>query len=339
MGLRLVFALALIAPIWSTNATLAAPAAVAPASAPTDLAGIKSRAEALRKKGDLAGATDLLWKNVEKLDTEGYLLLGRMHESRKEWNEVIRASGLLIAKKPKDPQTAEALTLVGRAQFMKGKITDAKEALKQALELNKLYEPAYDVYAQIYEKMPYEQRLLYQDMVETFGPKPKYLTKLCAINTADGENEQGSQICNQAIKADGKIADNHVNLGVIAKQKGEPELARKYLRAAADMFPDSEYAQHQFALFLEEEKNYVDSFKYYERCLSANPGADACAAGVGISGLQIQKFERALAALKQVCNRNGRKYSAQIRKAIRLTQGKDASWRAKFEDIADRCGR
>src|SRR5690606_33977971 len=126
----------------------------------------------------------------------------------------------------------------------------------------------------IYEKNPYEKRLLYQDMVEIFGPKAEFLTQLCALNANDGENEQGQKSCQQAIAADAKIPENHVYLGVISKQKGDAETAKKLLKAAADRFPSSEFAQYEFASFLETDKAWIDSNKYYERCVRADEKSD-----------------------------------------------------------------
>lgn len=302
---------------------------------PNDGKLIAQLARELAKTGESENATRLLWQHVEKLDRAGMILLIQTHQDREEWNDVVRAANLLIAKNQKDE---EALTYLGNAQFKRRKIDDAKDALKKALEINKMYQPAYETLGRIYEKNPYEQRLLYQDMVETFGPKPAFLTKLCAINTVDGENEQGQQVCRQAVESDAQIPENHVNLGLIARQKGEPERAEKLLKAAADRFPRSEYAQYENAASLESAKNYVDAYKYYDRCIAADAKSERCLVGLGNTSIQIRKYDRAYEAFKVICRTAGRKYGATVRRAAHsINQRKEESWALKFEQLAERC--
>lgn len=341
---------ALIASIWVAFPALGAgPAAAAkPAESaqvealkknvrdnPSDPHAVVQLAEEYHRQGQDDNTTLLLWKQVEKLDANGFMLLMNAHEARKEWNEVIRAANFLLGKNPKNEA---ALTRLGNAQLQRGRKSDAKEPLKKALEINKAYQPAYDVLIKVYEDNPYEQRLLLQDMVETFGPKITFLTKLCTLNTMDGENEQGEKICTQAIKVDTNVPENHVHLGIIAKQKGEPEKAKTLLQTAADEFPNSEYAQYQYASFVEADKNYVDAYNYFERCLKADMKSERCLMGVGNNGVQLSKFDRSMAAFKLACQKNGRKNAAAVRKAFRLLQQrKEFEWASKFESLTEKC--
>lgn len=353
---------ALIASIWIATPTFAADAtpAAAPAAkkaAPAKVDPIAEKIENLKKKiqenpknavavvqlaeqysrqGRYDEATTLLWKQIDKIDNHGFSVLMQAHEAKKEWPEVIRAANLTIAK---DPKNEEALTRLGNAQFMRNRKTEAKESLKKALEVNKMYQPAYDTLIRIYEgNNPYEQRLLLQDMVELFGPKAMFLTKLCTLNTNDGENEQGEKVCQQAIKVNPKIPENHVHLGIIAKQKDEPERAKPLLKAAAAEFPESEYAQTEAAVFMEAEKNYVDAYKYFDRCLTANPNSERCQMGLANSGIQLEKYDRAYEAFQKACRKNGRKNASDVRRAYRaLQQRKAGEWVTKFETLAERC--
>lgn len=287
------------------------------------------------KKGDFEAVTQLLWKQIENLDRSGMILLIRAHEKRKEWPEVIRASNLMISRKGNDE---EALVALGNAQYSLGKQTEAKESLKKALEVNSKYQPAYEALTRIYEKNPYEQRLLYQDMVEAFGPKPEFLTKLCLINTNDGENEQGERVCQEAINKNPTIPDNHVNLGIISKQKGDNEKAQKRLKVAADKFKASEFAQFEMASFYEANKNYVDSYRYYDFCVKADPASERCNLGLGNSGVQVKKFDEALNGYRLACRKSGRKHSGDIRKASYLLRSqKSFDWATKFEELAEKC--
>lgn len=300
-----------------------------------NLAQVISEAETWQKKGDLEKATQVLWDHVKQLDRTGFLLLIHLNEAKKDWPEVVRAANLFVAKTPNDE---EVLTALGVAQHRRGKIAEAKNALKKAIDINKSYQPAYEALSKVYEKNLFEQRLLYQDMIEVFGPKAEFLSKLCWISRSDGDNEQGLQLCTQAIAKDPENAENHVNLAIITKQKGDGEKAGQLLKEAAKHFPKSESAQLEAAIFYEDAKNYVDAYSYFEACLKISEGSERCMIGAGNSGLQLQKFARAYELFKQLCRQAGRKNSAAVRKAAQSVRlAKSGDWTSKFEDLSDHC--
>ncbi|MBX3039888.1 MAG: hypothetical protein KF789_04155 [Bdellovibrionaceae bacterium] len=294
------------------------------------------QAEELFLDKEYGKVTDLLWKNISSLNRQGFILLMKAHKEKKEWGEVIRASNLALSKNAKDE---EAMTYLGEAQFRRAnKPTEAKETLKKVLEINPKYQPAYEILAQIYEKNPYEQRIIYQDMVEVFGPKASFLSRLCALNANDGENEQGEKYCQEAIAASPKVPDNHVYLGIIAKQKGDLEKSKKLLTTAANQFNDSEFAQYEAAAFLESDKAWIESNKYYEKCTKADDKSDRCWLGVGNSAIQLRNYDRALYSFIKACQIAGRKSAPIVRRAASaVRQRKDVEWSDKLSRVADRC--
>lgn len=294
-------------------------------------------AQTLYQNKDYDGVTKEVWSHIETAPRKSVILMIKAHEAKKEWHEVVRAAGILTSKKAADE---EALTYAGKALFMQrpSKVADAKDHLKRAIEANSKYEPAYDVLGQVYEGNPYEQRLLFQDMVEIFGQRASFLAKLCSLNTADGENEQAEDFCKKAIEKNPRNPQNFVNLGLVAKQKGEPERAKKLLKEAADKFPNSDVAQQEYALMLEKDKNYLESFRYYRKCLDANAQAEQCLLGVGNTGVQVQKYEEAHKAFQKTCQLWKRKHIAQIKKATAVVrQGSSDTWPSKFQELADGC--
>lgn len=304
--------------------------------APTPSKPISAQAQELFDKGEFRKTADLLWKNIASLDRQGMLLLLKAHKARKEWNEVIRAANLALSRNARDE---EAMTYLGEAQFRRQtNPEEAKETLKRAMEINPKHQPAYEIMALIYEKNPYERRLLYQDMIEIFGPKIEILTRLCELNAEDGENEQGERYCRQAIEKDSSVDRNHVYLGLIAKQKGETEAAKTRLRAAAVRFSGSEFAQFQYALLMEEEKNWIDANKFYEQCVVADSKSDRCWLGVGNSAIQLRQYERSVQAFSRACQLAGRKHSPVVRRAVStIRQRKDLEWSDRLSRVAERC--
>ncbi len=226
------------------------------------------------------------------------------------------------------------------AQMLNKKTSEALESLKTALELNPKYQPAYEKLAQMYEqkKNPYELRILYQDMLEKIGRKPPFLNKLCEINTTqDYQEDQALFYCKQAITKDPKTPENYVYLGIIQKNGGSDEEAKKTLRAAANAHSKSEFAQYTYANLLDEQKNYVEAAKYYQKCTEADKASARCWIGAARMNFEIHKYEQALEAFKKSCALD-RKNAVSFRKASNaLKSQKDSIWVKQYEKASEGC--
>jgi tetratricopeptide (TPR) repeat protein len=323
----------LVAQVSFQDASFAANTAQSPAKSGAD---VFSTAEAAFKKGDYNTTTDLLWKSIDKLDRKSMILLAVAHEKKNEASNMIKVATLLTSKDPKD---YEGFYLLGAGQLMAKKNTEALESLKTALEINPKYQPAYEKLAQMYEqkKNTYELRILYQDMLEKIGKKAEFYTKLCDINTKDFQEDQAILYCKEAITKDPKVADNYVNLGIVQQQGGNPDEAKKTLKAAADSHSKSEYAQYTYANLLDEQKNYVEASKYYQACAVADEKSARCWNGYAKSSFEIHKYDQALEAFKKACKLD-RKNAPAFRKATTaLRNSKDSTWVKPYETASESC--
>lgn len=296
-----------------------------------------AEAEENFKKGAFDKTTDLLWKNIDKLDRKGLLLLAVSHEKKKEPNNMIKVANILTGKDPKD---FEAHYLLGSAYLMMiKKHSEALEALKTSLEINPKYQPAYEKLAEMYQKKNnnYELRILYQDMLENIGRKAEFLTKLCEINTKDNQEDQALSTCREAIQKDPRIAENHVYLGLTQLHAGDVEAAKKSLKIAADTHSKSEFAQFSYASLLEEQKNYLEAHKYYKAGTTGDANSSRCWLGYAKSAFEIHKYDQALEAFKTAC-RLDRKTAVAFRKATAaLRNTREAQWTKQFESASESC--
>lgn len=298
-------------------------------------AGTK-RAEALYKQGAYDKVTEMLWKQVEKVDRVGLLLLARAHEKRNEPDQMIKALNILTAKDAKD---YDAYYLLGNAYFMKAKNKETLENYKTALEINPKFEPAYIGLTKYYEKKknPYELRILYQDMLDNIGHKTLYLVKLCEINTLDGVFPAAIANCKEALEQDPSQAEAMVNLAHSYKGSGETELAEKTLKQAATTYGRSEPAQYAYARWLEDKKNYVDAFPYYKNAAAADQKSARAWLGVATCAFELQKFDIAFVAYKKTCSAD-KKNAVFFRKASsHLKSSKNQDWAQKYEMASDTC--
>lgn len=284
-----------------------------------------------------ATATEILWKNIEHLSESELVLLTKAHYLNKDYFETMKAANLVLAK---NEQNFEALTYLGLAQLRKRKDREAKEFFRRANEANPTYMPAINGLVEIYEKSNnyYELRLVYQDLIKHTGEKPEFLTKLCEINTKDAITDQAQTYCRKAIQASPNVPENYSNLGIVYKNIHDIPKAKQQLQVAADKFPKSDINQLNYAQFLEEQKNFIEAFKYYSRCVKINEYVENCWVGYTSSSYQIQKFSETLVGLKKACNFN-KKHSFIGRKASSFARSsKQEDWAKKIDALAEICG-
>lgn len=302
-----------------------------------DYATAVKQADLASQKGDYSKTIDLLWKHIDSLDRKALILLALAHEKRNEANNMMKVATVLVSKNSKDH---EAHYLLGSAYLLNKKSTEALEALKTSLEINPKYQPAYEKLAQMYEQKQnsYELRILYQDMIDKIGKMPQFLNKLCEINTIrDYQEDQALFYCKQAIAKDPKTAENRVYLGIIQKNSGNEEEAKKTLRLAADSYSKSEFAQYTYSNLMDDQKNYIEGAKYYQKCTEADRSSARCWVGYARMTFEIHKYEPALEAFKKACSLD-RKNAVAFRKASNaLKNMKDSEWVKQYEAASESC--
>lgn len=306
---------------------------------PQDIGKIIELASAFYDKGDFEKTTLLLWKQIDKIDRSGFLLLTRAHEQRKEYSEMVRVLNILVAKNEKD---FEVLTQLGNAFSLQKKTKDALENYKKAIEVNPKYEAAYEGVANLYEKRAppnlYELRILYQDMIDNMGAKGAYLQKLCEVNSRDDMAAEASiETCRNATVKDPHTANAFVNLGNNLKASGKNEEAIELLKKTASTFPKSEFAQFSYAKALEGQKNSVEAMKYYKAGTDIDPTSSRSWLGLATSSFEVKKYEVAFIGYKNACKYD-RKNAVAFRKATTfLRNNKVSDWIGKYEAAAESC--
>lgn len=324
------------APQLETPAAKVSPAGPAPIAAPIKETYATQAAKFVLEK-KYQKATELLWKNIEHLTESEMVLLTKAHYLNKDYFETMKAANLVLAK---NDQNFEALTYLGLAQLRKKKDREAKEYFRRANEANPTYIPAINGLVEIYEKNKnyYELRLVYLDLIKHTGEKPEFLTKLCEINTKDGITDQAQTYCRKAVQAAPNVPENYSNLGIVYKNIHDMPKAKLQLQVAADKFPKSDINQLNYAQFLEEQKNFIEAFKYYGRCVKVNEYIENCWVGYASASYQIQKFAETMIGLKKACGFN-KKHSFIGRKASSFARSsKQDDWAKKLDALSEICG-
>lgn len=284
-----------------------------------------------------SAATAILWENIEHLREIDLILLTKAHYLNKDYFEATKAANLVLAK---NETNFEALTYLGLCQLRRKKDREAKEFFKRATEANPVYLPAINGLVEIYERNSnyYELRLIYQDLMKRVGEKSEFLTRLCDIDTKDGITDQAQLNCRKAIQSNPKIPENYSNLGLVYKNIHDMTKAKEQLKMAAEKFPNSDINQLNYAQFLEEQKNFIEAFKYYSRCNKINNFIEKCWVGYTSSSYQIQKFAETLVGLKKACVFN-KKHLFLGRQAASFARSvKQTEWAKKLDALSEICG-
>jgi tetratricopeptide (TPR) repeat protein len=293
-------------------------------------------AQTAYQKKDYQKTVDLLSPEVEKLDRKGLFLLAGAYSRQKKPTAAIKVYTAAFAKNPKD---VEAKTLIGVEQINLHQDNDALQTLKDALNMDKKYLPAYNALISIYEKRDnkYELRLLYQDMIKNIGERPLFVAKLCELTTEDGLYDLAFSYCERGMKIDPKEPSNFVNFGLANKETGNTEQAEGYLKKAAMSFPKSELAQYTYGKYLADQKNFIGAYPLYKKAVAADEKSSRALLGLAQSSFEIQKYAESLTTFSQLCSLDKTSLPFFRRAANSLRTMKIADWLKKFEDKIDLC--
>ncbi len=298
----------------------------------------KSSPEADFKSQNYKKVIETLGPDVARLKRPSLLMLGISYSRNQQSLACIKTLNTLVSQNPKD---FEARTLIAAEYLKMNKDTEALAQLKEALADNPKYEPAYMETAKLYEKKKnlYELRILYQDMVEKLGEKAIYIAKLCEISTQEGLYELSEKYCARGIQMNPKEPKNYISMGLTLKERGQDDAAKRYLRQAAESFPQSTEAQMTFGQYLEKDKNFVEAFKYYQRATIADAKNLAALTSFGLAAIEIQKYAESLEAFRKACKLD-RGSILKMRQAASVLRTYGVSkWLTQFENSIENCDK
>lgn len=298
---------------------------------------LTEQAQLLFKEKKFADVVSMLSKTTNSLDSEGLILLGNAYAESNNPMAAIKTYTLALSKKEKN---FAAKHLIGQEYLKLKKDREALVALREALEFNSKYEPAYLTIENLYVRKnnKYELRTLYLDMIEQLGERPHYLTRLCELSYISGLYESAISQCRRGIVLNKSEAKNYVFLGLSFKETGKTLEANSLLKRAADNFTASFDAQLTYAVLLEEQKNYIESQKYFQKAVNLDPQSLKAQVGFAATSVELQKFQEGLEIFKKACKIN-KNAIVGLRKSIVSLKGfKATEFVTKYEELGDICG-
>jgi tetratricopeptide (TPR) repeat protein len=232
-----------------------------------------------------------------------------------------------------------------RAAFCLFKLKKEKESIslyKEAIEINKSREEAYLSLIQIYEtkKNKYELRILYQDLIQNVGAKPKFISSVCELAQQEGLHELAKSFCEKGMKQDKESPKSFINYALMLKETGQTEEAKKILLSAIEKFKTFDEPKITLAQIYEDNKSTVEALKYYKLAHELNTRNPITLRGLSNSYFELQNFEEALKFFIQACEVDKAQITAFKKATNILKKSKNSTqleWSKKYESALSLC--
>jgi tetratricopeptide (TPR) repeat protein len=296
----------------------------------------QSDAKTAFDKKDYRKVVDLLGPHSGEINLSSLQYLADSHHALKEYADEVRVLRLVAGKKDKSPvvhfKLGEALRLSGNAE-------EAVANFRIVIDLTPSFLPAYRSLVKIFleRNNHYESRILLTDMIKKFGNKPEFLTPLCKLYSKDGFHSEGIKICQNAIQADTKDPENHLNLAQIYKDKNQEPMYQSIIVKAAKRFKKSESLQYAAGAFFQEKKNYVEASRYLDFAIKADDNSVRSHLARADTLFELGQLDKSLDSYYKTCILDRRvPPSFEISEAKLRAEGK-STLAAKYRSQINKC--
>jgi len=285
-------------------------------------------------------------KNIKELNAKiDQLKLSELHKLARSYEFIGAYESALKIYRSIMSQSEKNYESRTRAAFCLYKLKKEKESInlyKEAIELNKSREEAYLGLIQIYEakKNKYELRILYQDLIQNVGEKPKYIASVCELSQQEGLHELSKSFCEKGMKLDKESPKSFIHYALMLKETSQIEEAKKILLEAIQKFKNFDEPKISLAQLYEENKSYIEALKYYKLAYEINSKNAISLRGISNNHFELQNFEEALKFFTLACesdktNTASFKRATNILKKSKINVQQD--WAKKYEAAMSFC--
>lgn len=289
------------------------------------------KAEALRTAGDLRGAE----QEFTAILGEAYHKLGRIRLVQANYSESInaleagaafqsddnerlidlaiayfhleqyeKAINILGKALDRDPRNTSAHHMLGKTLFMIGDFDRATSELQIALrDAPNDYDVTYTLgLAYLKRRQIAEARQLYDQMIRRLGDQPQLRVLIGRAYRETGFLAEAIDEFNQAIALDPKFPRVHFYLGLTYLLKdgaGRLTEAEKQFKIELDAHPNEFFANYYLGIVATVQRNWAVAVDFLEKASRIQPQNPDPYFFLGQSFQGLEKYERAIEALKQ----------------------------------------
>ena len=203
---------------------------------------------------------------------QAYIALAQLALSRGQEEEALANYRKAIEVDP-GASGADAHNKIGYVHLFKGRIDDAREAFRNAIEIDSLNGVAHDGLANILQlEGRTEEAMAELQKALRFDPnQPRALASLASLISQKGNQEKALELCQQAMKISPKNSIVHNNLGLVHRRRGELVLAEEHYLKAIEYGERVDAAHVNLAqLYLRQNKN-EEALEHFGLAVKANP--------------------------------------------------------------------
>lgn len=311
---------------------------------PNDLTLRQSLAQSYFDSKEYTLAIEVLKARGEKLPQESLTLLAH---SYLKINDTLNEGKFLEQLTANYPTYAAGFVMLGDYHYRSSLVKNDPRfsmnclaAYRKAIEINSSYRPAYEGLVKAYERYKnfYELRILLGDMAKHFGKTPEILAQLCRRNALDGYFVNARRLCIDAINSDSKNPDNYIYLSLVENNEGNIKKADSLLKKVTAKFPQSEFAQSNYADFLLQQKNLPGAETYFSFGAKADNKSYRAQLGLAQTSFELKHYESALEAYIQACALFPHTTYRLLRKAADLLRHRSENkLEAQYSSVLERC--
>lgn len=168
---------------------------------------------------------------------------------------------------------AEAYNSIGRVHLFSGELDEARDAFRNAIEIEAFNGDARDGLANILMlEGRVDEAVLELQITLKYDPNQHHaLATLASIVSQEGDQEQALELGERALKVSPKYAVAHNNVGLIYRRQGELDQAEEHYLKAIEFDPTLDAAHVNLAqLYMRQDKK-DEALEHFKLAVSANP--------------------------------------------------------------------
>jgi tetratricopeptide (TPR) repeat protein len=195
------------------------------------------------------------------------------------------------------PHEPDPERLLGDLYYRKGELDRAEATYKDIL----LYYPKdKETHNRLGSVYATENRI--NDAIAEFNrslPGTDSVPDLVRLHMRNGTFDSYKQQLEENADANADDAEAQSEIGELYETIDSPGLAERYFKRALLLAPDSVIALNGMALSYQDQGNYADAIKEYQKCLQEDSGNYACMSNLGSTYLQTSQLAMAQKWLEQ----------------------------------------
>ena len=308
-------------------------------------AKIFTQAQDLAKNKKWKKAIALLEPLSERLPEVSLFNLSNYYGRINDFTSEIRHLNTLIELKPQSPtyhfhrglaySRLQSSQRLSQTQFN----NEAISSLQKTIELKPTFRSAYTLLLDLFERTnnSTEARSTLLIMIDHFGERAEYFSKLCRLYIEDEFIDDGIRLCTVAITKSPKEPINHVFLARGYLYKENAKRAQSILSKATELFPKSAKVHEVNGEYHLAKKNLTTAIKYFRKAIAIDTNLADSHIGLAISLFEKKKYEEALTPYLNACKLKHSKIK-EYRQAITKLRGvNNFKMSEKYENQIYKC--